>query len=92
MEICNWYRDDEDSDTWESNCGVLVTLNDGTPYQNDMRYCYKCGKPMFKSVIARKQVEPPASSAVAKNVGCPPFCNKCSTFHSVQQPCPDEKE
>lgn len=49
MEICKWYRED-DSDMWQSPCGVAFTLNEGTPYQNGMRYCYKCGKPMFESV------------------------------------------
>ena len=35
---------DDDSNTWEcSNCGGAWCLEDGTPQENDMHYCHKCG-------------------------------------------------
>ena len=39
---CTW-SEDEDG-VWEcSACGGLWILNDGTPMENEMAYCPKCG-------------------------------------------------
>ena len=36
-----------DEDTWEcSNCGLLWTLNDGNPHDNNMNFCPNCGADM----------------------------------------------
>lgn len=35
---------DFESNVWEcSNCGGAWCLEDGTPQENDMHYCHKCG-------------------------------------------------
>jgi len=39
---CVWYEDGEGS-FWATGCGQAFTLNDGTPAENGMKYCYHCG-------------------------------------------------
>ena len=43
--VCGWQREDDDyiPDTWRSDCGVLWTFSDGSPVDNDMKYCCGCG-------------------------------------------------
>ena len=41
MEECAWR---EDEGVWETDCGETFVLNDGTPYENGMRFCCFCGK------------------------------------------------
>lgn len=43
---CLWAQDDEDSDTWETACNKAFTLNEGSPNENDFRFCVFCGKPV----------------------------------------------
>lgn len=44
-EPCEYTLEDEDSNTWECNkCGELWVLNAGTPKDNNMNYCPKCGR------------------------------------------------
>lgn len=38
---CYW-REDEDGN-WHTGCGQTFVLNDGSPRDNRMRYCYHCG-------------------------------------------------
>lgn len=46
-EPCEWTCEDEDGDTWECNkCGALWTLNNGTPQDNNIRFCPECGRPI----------------------------------------------
>lgn len=46
-EHCNWYQDgDETSDTWGTECGKMFTLYEGDPFENGMRHCCFCGKPL----------------------------------------------
>lgn len=40
---CPWEYDDN-YDFWETGCGEEFCLDDGTPGDNKMRYCYHCGK------------------------------------------------
>ena len=39
-EECHWRQDE---DAWTTGCGQLFVLNDGTPADNHMRFCYHCG-------------------------------------------------
>ena len=42
-----WMVGDYEEGTWEcSNCGLLWTLNDGTPEENNMNFCTYCGADM----------------------------------------------
>lgn len=38
---CTWHLDD--ADMWEASCGYACTINEGTPEQNEMKYCCSCG-------------------------------------------------
>jgi hypothetical protein len=40
-ECCKWHETDE---AWETGCGEMFVLNDGTPMENKMKYCYACGR------------------------------------------------
>ena len=42
-ETCRWVDND---DFWSTSCGRDFILNDGTPKENGMIYCYHCGKPL----------------------------------------------
>lgn len=42
---CNYTLEDDDANTWECNkCGVEWVLEAGTPEDNEMNYCPKCGR------------------------------------------------
>ena len=44
----HWKLWDDNTNTYEcSNCGELWTLNAGTPEENNMNYCPKCGAKMI---------------------------------------------
>lgn len=36
---------------WETSCGNAFTINDGTPAQNDMKYCCYCGGEIEQTVF-----------------------------------------
>ena len=76
-DICEWWQN-EDS-FWESPCGVAWQFTDGTPYQNGMRFCYKCGKPMYRSALKKKVESLPPSH----NTGSPK-CEQCEHYDISQ--------
>lgn len=43
---CNWWLDDNESNTYASSCrdNELFQLSEGTPEENRMRHCMYCGK------------------------------------------------
>lgn len=43
--ICDWHQEDDDG-SWHSSCGAHFTLNEGTPSENQMKFCHHCGKPL----------------------------------------------
>ena len=44
--VCDWNREQKDSEVWTTSCNQIFCLNDGaTPWQNGMKYCCFCGKP-----------------------------------------------
>jgi hypothetical protein len=44
---CVWtYQSDEYSDVWETECGKSYVFEDGTPLENEHRFCGWCGKPI----------------------------------------------
>ena len=47
---CNWTQEDWDSDMWSGSCGACWSLNDGTPEENDMKYCTNCGKRLVQHI------------------------------------------
>lgn len=42
-KTCEWSHADDDTDLWEGTCGVAWSLSDGTPEENEMRFCPRCG-------------------------------------------------
>ena len=45
---CVWNEDGEDG-PWATGCGHYFAITDGTPSDNDMRYCCFCGRPLRES-------------------------------------------
>lgn len=45
-EACKWTQEDYDSSVWHTECGDAMSLNEGTPGDNFMRFCCYCGKPL----------------------------------------------
>lgn len=44
-EPCKWTLTDDDSNSWQCNkCDALWVLESGSPKDNDMDYCPKCGR------------------------------------------------
>lgn len=42
---CVW-TEDPNWGTWETACGRIFVLNDGTPTENHLHFCCYCGKPL----------------------------------------------
>ncbi len=40
---CIW-QEIEDGEAWQTSCGELFVINDGTPAENGMVFCHHCGK------------------------------------------------
>lgn len=41
---CTWHESAYDYNIWESECGLTWELIDGTPKENGMNYCPRCGE------------------------------------------------
>ncbi len=39
---CAWVEDE--NGVWETSCGHAFELNEGTPSENELRFCGYCGK------------------------------------------------
>lgn len=46
-ETCMWREYDG---AWEASCGHDFFLNDGTPAENNMRFCCFCGRHLVERV------------------------------------------
>jgi hypothetical protein len=44
---CNW-QEDEDGD-WDTSCSHRFSLNEGTPTENNMKFCCYCGASVIES-------------------------------------------
>lgn len=45
---CMWTRD-EDLDAWDTACGEKWTIPNGTPSENEMRFCPCCGRCLIET-------------------------------------------
>lgn len=48
MNLCEWKITDADENTWESECGLLWQFMDGSPTDNGIVYCPRCGREMVE--------------------------------------------
>jgi len=48
MESCKWKQVDDwnNSSVWDTDCGNAFTIENGTPLDNEMKFCCYCGKPL----------------------------------------------
>lgn len=53
-EFCTWAGylcyDGYLMEEWETSCGNIFLLEDGTPADNKMKFCCYCGKPLKELV------------------------------------------
>ena len=47
---CNWNETEPDFDLWESDCGMAFHMEQGTPSENGMMFCCRCGKPLVEHI------------------------------------------
>ncbi len=47
---CEWHLDEEEANAWESECGLVWCLDEGTPKENEMAFCPKCGRHLTQRV------------------------------------------
>ena len=45
-EKCEW-KQDEDG-VWETGCGNMFEVTEGTPYENDLKFCPYCGNHLIQ--------------------------------------------
>lgn len=44
--FCTWEQEGEDSERFNSDCGMSFYFEDGEPEENEFKFCPKCGKPL----------------------------------------------
>ena len=49
--MCVWTQDSENSDIWLSSCGKAFVLSEGTPKENQIKYCVYCGDSIKQKVF-----------------------------------------
>lgn len=42
--VCGWAPVPGDDENWKTDCGEYWMLLEGTPAENDMKFCPMCGK------------------------------------------------
>jgi len=47
-DTCNWQETEEGH--WQTSCGEAFMLDEGTPWENRMRYCCYCGDPLEQTL------------------------------------------
>lgn len=47
-EKCTWTENDDGA--YETGCGGIFVIMEGTPTENEMRYCPYCGKKILEEV------------------------------------------
>jgi hypothetical protein len=54
---CEWRIDDDESGTWSASCGLFWSFDEGTPTENGMKYCPKCGRELEAVIEPTEEVE-----------------------------------
>lgn len=54
---CHWHCGDDDWGLWVGTCGVQYCLTEGTPTENEMAYCPKCGGKLIDDGYPKQEDE-----------------------------------
>lgn len=46
MSECGWVQDSDGS--WETGCGHIFEITEGTPAENSFKFCCYCGGPLIE--------------------------------------------
>ena len=47
---CVWSQDCSGSDTYATQCGHYFSITDGTPTENNFKFCVFCGKKLLEEL------------------------------------------
>ena len=50
-ETCQWKQIDADHNDYETGCGELFSISEGTPDENELKFCFFCGKLMAQALL-----------------------------------------
>jgi hypothetical protein len=57
-KVCLWSEDDPDWGTWNADCGMVWMLDEGSPEDNGMVYCPKCGGKLQQALTDESCIMP----------------------------------
>ena len=46
-EVCHWTEEEDGDNDYETECGMYFSINAGTPIENNMHFCPKCGNKLI---------------------------------------------
>jgi len=44
MDTCEWSLEDDDTNSWQSECGHTFWFETGDPKENGLKFCAYCGR------------------------------------------------
>lgn len=56
-DYCEWAQQDADFNDYGTGCQHLFTLFDGTPEENNFKFCPFCGKPLESVPVEQEESE-----------------------------------
>ena len=59
-EVCNWSQptySDAECNAWKTDCGEYWAITEGTPTENNMKFCHGCGKPIKEHPFQCAEIE-----------------------------------
>jgi len=60
---CEWQIHDEEANAWESACGLVWWFEVGSPAENEMAYCPKCGRHLTQRAVDEGDSSAPEGDA-----------------------------
>ncbi len=57
METCEWHLEEEDANSWASECGHSFWFEEGDPKENKMKFCPFCGRNLTQRAVDAAPIE-----------------------------------
>jgi hypothetical protein len=54
---CRWHVGDGEWTMWDASCGLVWAFDEGTPTENEMQYCPKCGRELEEVIDPVEEAE-----------------------------------
>jgi hypothetical protein len=81
--ICKWKQDEDGN--WETSCGEIHVLIDGTPTDNKMSYCCYCGCKIKEVPFEQPTKKEEPSCKDCQNMTMV-ACQKCEDYSNFNPP------